>query len=213
MSLHRPAGFLLIFAAITFWLAWALMPDAGTNDAGHILSAVLAHRDAVQWSVLVQLVSSVAFVPAIVLSKPTSGLGLSGACFVLVGAMGMAADAVFHLAAYYMTADGVQGESVLEVMRLLQTDGLKYLVPLLLPFFFGGWAYASGLRREGVVSRWPGRVFACAFAFAVAGAGFASSIGSGRYVIVLGFLGLITLGYSSVGYELAWEKKTNRSSE
>jgi hypothetical protein len=151
----RVAGGALILAAAANWLAWVLMPDAGTADPAHILEAVRAQRDGVWWSVLAQLVSSVAFVPAVVLARPTSPRALFGACLVLVGAMGMAADAVFHLAAYYMTADGLTAESVLEPMRLLQTDGLKFLVPLLLPYLFGGWVLASGLRREGLCHRGP----------------------------------------------------------
>lgn len=203
MSSTRAAGVVLVFAAVTFWLAWALMPDAGTNDAAHILDAVRGRRAAVRWSVVVQLASSVAFVPAVVLARPASSWAIAGACFVLVGATGMAADAVFHLAAYYMTADGVAAESVLEPMRLMQTDGLKFLVPLLLPFLFGGWVFALGLRREGRASRWSGRVFALAFTSAAAGAAVFAITGSGRHAIVLGFLGLIALGYARLGYDLA----------
>jgi hypothetical protein len=202
MPTSRLAGAVLTFAAVTFWLAWALMPDAGTNDAAHILAAVHANRVAVRWSVVVQLVSSVAFVPAVVLARPVSERALAGACLVLVGAMGTAADAIFHLAAYYMTADGVVAASVLEPMRLMQTDGLAFLVPLLLPFLFGGWVLASGLRREGRASRWPGRVFALAFAFAAVGAAVSLASGSGRHAVVLVFLGLIGLGYARLGYEL-----------
>src|SRR5262249_25453766 len=112
MPTTRPAGVVLVFAAVTFWVAWALMPDAGTNDAAHILDAVRVNRDAVRWSILVQLISSAAFVPAVVFARPASARALTGACLVLVGAMGMAADAIFHLAAYYMTAEGVPNESV-----------------------------------------------------------------------------------------------------
>jgi hypothetical protein len=39
---HRTAGAFLLFAAVIFWLAWLLMPDAGTNNTGHILAAVRA---------------------------------------------------------------------------------------------------------------------------------------------------------------------------
>jgi hypothetical protein len=201
MPTTRAAGAVLIFAAVTFWLAWVLMPDAGTNDAVHILTAVRDHREAVWWSVVVQLVSSVAFVPAVILARPASTRALAGACLVLVGAMGMAADAVFHLAAYYMTTDGVAAESVLEPMRLLQTEGLRFLVPLLLPFLFGGWVYASGLRASGG-TRWTGRVFALAFAFAAVGVVIVAATGSGRHAVVLGFLGLIALGYARLGYDL-----------
>jgi hypothetical protein len=198
---RRFAGSAMIFAATTFWLAWVLMPDAGTNDAGHILAAVGANRLAVRWSVVVQLVSSAAFVPAVVLVRTASRRGLIGACLVLVGAMGMAADAVFHLAAYYMTAGGVPAGAVLEPMRLMQTDGLVFLIVLLLPFLFGGWVFASGLRREGMASRWPGRFFAVAFLFAPGGAAVVMSTGEGRHLVVIGFLGLIALGYARLGYD------------
>jgi hypothetical protein len=207
----RVAGAVLIFAAVAFWLAWALMPDAGTNDAAHILAAVRINRDAVRWSVVVQLVSSVAFVPAVVLTRPATSRVLVGACLVLVGAMGMAADAVFHLAGYYMTADGVAAESVLEPMRLMQTDGLRFLVPLVLPFLFGGWVFASGLRRDGRASRWPGRAFALAFAFALAGAVIVRTTGAGRHAVVLGFLGLIAFGYVRLGYDLALPSRPSPS--
>jgi hypothetical protein len=199
----RTAGYFLIFAALTFWIAWALMPDAGTNDAAHILTAIRANREAVWWSILVQLVSSTAFVPAVVLARPNSRLALIGACFVLVGAMGMAADAIYHLAAYYMTADGITPESVLEPTRLMQTDGLKFLVPLLLPFLFGGWVFAAGLRGEGLASKWPGRGFAAAFVFAACGAALVVGAGVSRHAVVLGFLGVIAAGYARLGLDLA----------
>jgi hypothetical protein len=198
----RAAGVTLVFAAATFWLAWALMPDAGTADPAHILASVRSHREAVRWSVVVQLVSSAAFVPAVVLARPASGRAILGACLVLVGAMGMAMDAVYHLTAYYLTVDGVAAEAVLEPMRLMQSDGLAFLVPLLLPFFVGGWVYASGLRREGRTSRWPGRVFAAAFLVAAAGAGVATATEGGRHTVVLAFLGLIALGYARTGLDL-----------
>ena len=33
LSFTRASGGLFIIAALTFWLGWALMPDAGSNDA------------------------------------------------------------------------------------------------------------------------------------------------------------------------------------
>jgi hypothetical protein len=57
----------------------------------------------------------------------------------------------------------MSADSVLEPMRLIQGDGQKFLVPLLLQFLFGGWVFASGLLREGHVSQWPLRVLAVAF--------------------------------------------------
>jgi hypothetical protein len=73
---------------------------------------------------------------------------------------------------------------------------------MLLPVLFGGWVYGSGLRREGVVSGWPGRVFAVVFAFAATGATVVVAAGTGRHPVALGFLGLIALGYARIGYDL-----------
>ena len=42
------------------------------------------------------------------------------------------------------------------------------------------WVFASGLRRDGAASRWPGRVFASAFIFAAAGGAVAVATGTGR---------------------------------
>jgi hypothetical protein len=73
MGPTRVAGAAMVFAAGTIGLAWALMPDAGTADPGHILSAVRAKRDGVRWSVVVQIVSSAAFVPADFLARLVEG--------------------------------------------------------------------------------------------------------------------------------------------
>jgi hypothetical protein len=201
MSQTRWAGICMIFAAVTFWLAWFLMPDAGTADAAHILDAVRSHRESVRWSIIVQIISSAAFVPAVVFATFHTVRARIGAILVLIGAMGMAMDAIYHLAAYYMTADGVTTEAVLEPMRLMQSDGLKFLVPLLPPFLFGGWVFASGLRLEGRASRWPGWIFASAFIFALVGGLLVATVSADRRMVVLGFLGLIAIGYGSVGLD------------
>jgi hypothetical protein len=61
--------------------------------------------------------------------------------------MGTAMDADYHLAAYSVTGDGVAPGSVLEPMRLMQSDGLKFPVPLLPPFLFGGWVSAATVHQ------------------------------------------------------------------
>lgn len=200
-------GILFVFAAITFWLAWFLMPDAGTNDARHILEMVRATRNSVWWSVLVQIVSAVAFVPAVVgfqtnLPAANSKLAKTGASLILIGAMGMCADAIFHLAAYYMTADGIEIQTVFEPTRLLQTDGIRFLVPLLIPFLIGGWIYASALRRASIISRTSEWIFAFAFFFVITGILAINLAGISRHIIILSFLGLIALGYASIGFEI-----------
>ena len=35
----------MIVAAITLWIAWALMPDGATNDPGQIRESLGLHRD------------------------------------------------------------------------------------------------------------------------------------------------------------------------
>ena len=57
-----------------------------------------------------------------------------------IGAMGLCADAFFHLLAWFMTDDSVTiQEDVIRVMEFMQTDALIFLVPLLLPFFMAAW--------------------------------------------------------------------------
>lgn len=54
-------GILLIFAAITFWISWFLMPDPGTTDTRHILEIVKVSRNFVWYSAITQIVSSVSY--------------------------------------------------------------------------------------------------------------------------------------------------------
>jgi hypothetical protein len=208
----RRGGALLVFASVTFWISWFLMPDAGTNDAAHILEVVREHRSSVFASVIVQIVSSIAFAPAtlLIVQLPFSssrGRILAGATLLLIGAMGMCADAIFHLAAYYMTADGVAPDAVLRPMQLLQTEGIRVLVPLLLPFFIGAIVLALGLQRAGYVSRAPVMVFATAIAVAISGGVAAGVIGAGRHAVVLLFLGLFAVGLTWIGSNLMTAKR------
>jgi hypothetical protein len=208
MNAHRRGGLWLILAAATFWPAWVLMPDAGTNDAGHILEVVRANRDSVWWSAVIHLVTSVALVAAVVGIQSARRVSEStwartGACLVLIGSLGVCADAFFHLMAYYLTAHGVDPAAVQEPMRLLQTQGVAFLVPLLLALVAGGWVYAAGLQRAGVLTGVAWYLFVLAVGFALVGGAVVAGTGQGRRVVVLGFLGLIALGYAWIGYELA----------
>jgi len=208
MSTHRLSGILYFLAAATFLLGWALMPDAGTKDAAHILEAVAAQRSAVWWSVVAHMLSGVAFLGAVLgtQSDPranATGLARLGAWLVAVGGMGVTMDGFFHLVAFYMTADGVAPQGVLEPMRLLQSKGLAFLVPLLLAFIAGGLIYAAGLNRAAVTTAWPTRLFVLAIAFAIGGGGISAGLGQGRRAVVLGFLSLLTLAYGRIGYEVA----------
>jgi hypothetical protein len=65
-------GWLLIFAAITFWISWFLMPDPGTTDTVHILTMVKQARISVLCSVIIQIISSVLYVLALFSLAPFS---------------------------------------------------------------------------------------------------------------------------------------------
>ena len=58
-------GWLLILAAITFWISWFLMPDPGSTDTQYILSAVKEARIRVLCSVVIQIITSVLYVIAL----------------------------------------------------------------------------------------------------------------------------------------------------
>lgn len=202
---QRLAGALLIFAAVTFWFGWWLMPDAGTNDAAHILAVVRENRDSVWWSALVHIVSAVCFVPAVLGIEArrdcASGGSQIGAALVLVGAMGSCADAFFHLIAYYMTADTVNVTAMAVPMQLLQTNGIRFLVPLLLALPVGGLVYARALRKDGATSAWPARLFVAALLSAVGGGLLVRFVAADRHAVVLIALGLISAGYALLGFE------------
>src|SRR5688572_28645161 len=132
-AFSRASGGLFILAGITFWLGWYLMPDAGTNDAAHILEAVASQRNNVWWSALIHILCSLLTVVGVVGLQTERRAAKSktmrvGAVLVLVGALGVCMDAFFHLVAYYMTATGVAPENVLVPMRLLQTEGIVFLM-------------------------------------------------------------------------------------
>src|SRR5689334_318733 len=118
------AGYLLILAAITFWISWFLMPDPGTTDTNHILAIVKQARTSVFCSVIIQIVSSVLYVLALfsltyfnTFQKKIIFIGIS---LLGIGAMGLSSDAFFHLLAFFMTDDSVNiQQDVLRVMNFM----------------------------------------------------------------------------------------------
>ena len=99
-------------AAALFWLSWALMPGVGITDAARILELVGQHAARVRASVAAQLLSAALYAPALVGIVATRRLRRVlavriGAILLAIGAMGSAADAVFHLLAAEMVAPGV----------------------------------------------------------------------------------------------------------
>lgn len=139
-------GLWLAAGAACIFLAWGLMPDAATNDAGHILDAVAAARPRVHASALIQLLGAALLLPGLL---GLARRGTPGLVPMAWGALGMGADAVFHQLAYQMTAPGVQAAAVLPVMRQMQTAELAPHLPLLLAFVLGGPWLAWQLRRAG----------------------------------------------------------------
>lgn len=204
----RTSGALFMLAGLTFWLGWVLMPDAGTNDAAHILTAVGTHRDGVWWSVIVHLISSLAFAVGVIglQTEPRASRSKTmrvGASLVTIGAMGVCMDAFFHLVAFYMTAPGIAPAAVLEPMRLLQTQGILFLIPLLLALIIGGIVYSAGLYHIDATSPWPKRVLLLGLAWALGGGFAAGRLGLlPRQTVVQGLLTLVALGFIWMGFEV-----------
>lgn len=199
-------GLLFILASAGFWLGWFLMPDPGTTDTNHILTIVKQARTAVFSSVIIQVTSSVLYVVALALLTKICfprNTTLAGIALMLVGAMGMCADAFFHLLAWFMTDESInRGEDIVRVMYFMQTDGVVFLLPIMLPFFIGGPILAWGLFKQSYVSRRPFRVAGTAFMVAVAAVLFnevAGFDGSGQE---LAPLALFSVAMALIGFEL-----------
>jgi hypothetical protein len=118
-------------------------------------------------SVITQIISSVLYAIALVLLVKISfprGKALGGIILLGIGAMGMCSDAFFHLLAWFMTDDTVnRNADVVKVMEFMQTDGIIFLLPLMLPFFIGGPLLAWGLHKQHTISDKPVWLFSAAF--------------------------------------------------
>jgi hypothetical protein len=174
----RAAGGWLVAAALLFWLAWALMPAVGTTDTRQIFDHVAARAPSVRASVILQLVSATCYAPALVgIARSPEAEGRRsvalGATFLLIGAMGSAADAVLHLLAVEMVAPGIDRAAMVPVMERMQGPNLALLGPLLAAFFAGSIALAVGGVRAGVVPRWNPWLFALALPALALGGGLA----------------------------------------
>lgn len=196
----RLAGACMIAAATGLWLAWALMPDAATNDPARILVQIGAHRPRVWLSALVQLAACAAFAPAVLQLAGRGGRAtFAGGALLLIGAMGMAADAVYHQAAYQVAAPDLDPAAVVPVLARMQGEDIKSLIPLLLALFVGAPLLAHGLAREGRAPRWVARLLLLAFAFALLGALAAKFLAVPARVVALGFLGMVCGGLAALG--------------
>jgi len=200
-------GLWLVVAAAAFWVAWLLMPGVGVTDPGQIFALVSSQRSLVAGSVVLQLLSAVFYIPAL--------LGLVGdtklrhvravrwgAGLLIAGAMGSAADAVLHLLAYAMTAPDLDRTSLVSVMAFMQGPGLFLIAPLILSFFLGGAMLSLGLANAGVVSRWNFRTHGIAVGAAILGGALASSGTVPPRAVGLGFLAIVSGAQAWAGVAL-----------
>jgi len=207
MNNKNLTGYLLIAAAITFWVSWFLMPDPGTTDADHILKIVKASRVSVLSSVITQIISSVLYVVALfglaTHKSLQTKMQLTGIILLAIGAMGLCADAFFHLLAFFMTDDSVNIQAdVLSVMKFMQTTGVAFLLPLLLPLFVGSLVLAIGMRAHVKISTSATVMFIVAFSIGIIG-GLSSNVFHytmpGLSLVVLA---LFAAGQVVIGFEL-----------
>jgi hypothetical protein len=196
-----------VAAAALFWLSWLLMPGVGVTDSERILELVGSRRPAVLGSVVAQLISAVLYVPALCGVVADSTLGARtgvrwGAGLLLVGAMGSAADAVFHLLAYAMTAPDLDPATLVRVMDFMQGSGLFLIAPLIAAFFLGGAGLSVALGRAALVSRWNGWIHALALGVATLGGTFAAAGLVPSRLVGLATLGLVSVAQAWVGVAL-----------
>ncbi|HEY8086934.1 MAG TPA: hypothetical protein VIF09_03795 [Polyangiaceae bacterium] len=199
----RTYGFYLVLASAAFWASWALMPGVGVTDTAVIFALVGQHRAAVFTSVAVQLASSAAYAPGVAgilaTGERPSPIVRTGGALLLMGAMGSAADAVFHLVAYEMTAPGIAAAAVAPVMQQLQGADLAMLLPFVVAFFLGHVLVVTELRRRGRFARAGFRVLLASPLVLVAGGSIARfGLVPGR-VVGLALLGALSGSLALVG--------------
>jgi len=196
-------GYSLMVAAILFWFSWFLMPEPGTVDAAYILSAIAGQRGSVMLSAILQTLCAVAFIPAALsVGGSRSKLVRVGAFLTLVGALGNAADAVYHQMAYEMTAPNIDRAAMLPVMNRMQTVQIRLLVPLVLSSFAGPACLCIGLSREGRGPGSVGRLFAVALGIGLIGAVAARTLDISPRLFTLTALALFSVAMGWTGWEM-----------
>ena len=210
--LSRNAGLLLITAAALFWLSWLLMPGVGVTDAAQIFELVARKRWSVMLSVITQLLSAALYIPALLGiswgTDQTSNSGVRwGSGLLLLGAIGSAIDAVFHLVAYAMTMPGLEPSSLLKVMAFLQGPGLRLVAPFILGFFVGGVFLSIALAKSGAVSKASAYLYPMALGIAVVGGAAASAGILPSRVVGLSVLGAVSISQVLIGFELSRSRR------
>ena len=198
----------LCLASALFWLSWLLMPGVGVTDTAIIFELVSQRRSEVFASVALQLVSAAAYAPG------TAGLLLAehahtsrtlrlGCVLLLIGAMGSAADAIFHLVAFEMTAPNVLTPAMIPVMQRLQGPDLGLLLPMVFAFFAGHGLVAWAWRQKSPLARRGLQLQACIPLIIVAGAvARKADLVSGR-VVGLAVLAALSASLALVGLGVA----------
>ena len=202
MSL-RKTKLLFVAAAGLFWSSWWLMPGVGVTDASEIFNLVGSRRPYVMLSVITQLLSAALYVPALLGISHTSDRGVRwGAGLLLLGAIGSAIDAIFHLLAYAMTAPGLERAALLQVMAFMQGPGLRLVAPFIISFFLGGVVLSIALTRKHAVSRSSAYTYLIALGLALAGAAAASPGFVSSRAVGLSVLAAVTVAQAILGAEL-----------
>jgi len=206
--LSRNAGLLLIAAAALFWLSWFLMPGVGVTDAAQIFELVASKRSSVMLSIITQLLSSALYVPALLgivcaRSQTSDTAVRCGAGLLLLGAMGSAMDAVFHLVAYAMTMPGLELSSLLKVMAFMQGPGLRLVAPFIVSFFIGGVCLSIALSKKRTVSKASGYMYLIAVGIAVVGGAVASRGFIASRLVGLSVLAAVSISQALLGLELS----------
>ncbi len=193
---ERASGFWLVAAASLLWFSWWLMPGVGITDAQKILDGVAQQRALVSASVILQLLSAACYAPALIglVARPSAGSDRQmcmAAIFLLIGAMGSAADAIFHLLAYAMTAPGLDPSSFVGLMQIMQGQGLRFILPLSAAFLVGSVWLSVVLARRHLVSLWNPALHGLALGVAIAGGLLSSDVGVADRTVGLAVVALV----------------------
>jgi hypothetical protein len=158
LRVNKSAGGFLVLASAAFWISWMLMPGVGVTDTATIFARVGTNRPSVLASVILQLVSAASYAPGLVGIAMSDGARRTwtlrvGCVLLAIGAMGSAADAIFHLVAYEMTGPGLASEAMIPVMQRLQGPDLALLLPFVMAFFVGNALLVVAHRKRGPIAR------------------------------------------------------------